>query len=385
MSLPKPIKKCLTDNPDLNTRLRIIDDLKSSKFIDNGETINIGIVYHVCYQNYNKTDIDLDITYVTNEMNKDFNKNPDNFNNGSSVYNFTTPTLKLYPYRKKYKLLKITRRIRGRRRLRYLRINRIYTRKNRRINRINRRLKILNRRRTINHRNTIKQYANLESIYTNYVNRAGNLNVNFQHIQTVYNPLPNITSQNLDTIDQIVKINGSPVITPDKYLNVWIVRFDNGLLGYAQFPWELSSKPSTDGVVISQYAFGRFPAYQDYNLNKTITHEVGHWAGLYHNFQTTFSGQQGIFDNNNDNLISTDEKTGDLISDTPIQNQPTYGNPYNNPLSWPYLQIKGKKYYSMFMNYMDYTDDINMFMFTAEQASKTRGMLGFYRPSLTIL
>lgn len=389
-------KICKTVEPDYETKVSILKEITNTKFIDNAETINIGVVYHVCYNNYNKTAVDADIAYANDILNKDFNKEADNFNNGANIYSYRMPNIRLYSllkYRSRRRYLRITRRVRRNLRLyrRYLRINRQRRRYNIRINRINRRYRRINRirirrnrilQRRINayqaKKNRIDSY---NSIYTNYVSRSGLANIRFNHIQTVYHPVANITSDNLDTIDQIVKINGSPAIESDKYLNVWIVNLNNNLLGYAQFPWELNQKPNTDGVVVSRYAFGRNPAYVSYNLNKTLIHEIGHWLGLYHTFQYSFNGQEGIFDNNNDNVISTGEATGDLINDTPLQNAPTYGNPYSNPDSWPSTRYQGRTYYHMYMNFMDYTDDRNMFMFTDEQCMKIRLLLNHYRPN----
>jgi hypothetical protein len=214
------------------------------------------------------------------------------------------------------------------------------------------------------------------------VNRSGSSNIKFHHIKTIYKPLNNITTNNINEINRYVKINGSSNIEPTKYLNVWIVKFDNNLLGYAQFPWDLKYLPETDGVVISKYVFGKNPKYSTYNLNKTLVHEIGHWIGLYHNFQISFNRQEGIFDTNEDGILSGGEKTGDLVEDTPEQTSPTYGNPYKG--KWPKSKNGNKLIYNMFMNFMDYSDDINLFMFTKEQTKKIRLMLNYYRP-LSIL
>ena len=135
-----------------------------------------------------------------------------------------------------------------------------------------------------------------------------------------------------------------------KYLNIWVCNLGGGLLGYAQFP---GGANTTDGVVINYQYFGRGgSAGAPYDKGRTATHEVGHWLNLRH--------------------IWGDANCGDdFVSDTPTQQTSNYGCP-----SFPHQTCSNGSNGDMFMNYMDYTDDGCMNMFSAGQKSRMRTLLG---------
>ena len=131
----------------------------------------------------------------------------------------------------------------------------------------------------------------------------------------------------------------------DKYLNLWVCNLAGGLLGYAQFPSD--PWPATDGVVITYTAFGNIgTATAPYNRGRTATHEIGHWFNLLHIW-----GDDG-----------TSCSGSDQVDDTPNQADEHYGCP-----AFPQVSCSNGPNGDMFMNYMDYTDDACMFMFTAGQ------------------
>ncbi|MBK8145690.1 MAG: T9SS type A sorting domain-containing protein [Bacteroidetes bacterium] len=140
---------------------------------------------------------------------------------------------------------------------------------------------------------------------------------------------------------------GANIWDRNKYLNIWVCNLSGGVLGYAQFP---GGAAATDGVVITYTGFGTMGTAQaPFNKGRTATHEVGHWLNLYHIW-----GDDGTSCNGSD-----------LVGDTPNQADENYGCP-----AFPAVSCANGPNGDMFMNYMDYTDDACMYMFSAGQ--KTR-------------
>ncbi len=134
----------------------------------------------------------------------------------------------------------------------------------------------------------------------------------------------------------------------DQYLNIWVCNLGGNILGYAQFP--NGGPAATDGVVIDYRYFGRGGSAQaPFNKGRTATHEVGHWLNLRH--------------------IWGDAQCGDdYVNDTPIQQGPNYNCP-----TFPSPSCGNTS--DMFMNYMDYTDDACMNLFTQGQKTRMRAVL----------
>lgn len=155
-----------------------------------------------------------------------------------------------------------------------------------------------------------------------------------------------------------------------KYLNIWVCPLGGGLLGYAQFP---GGPTSTDGVVINYTAFGTTgTAAAPFNKGRTATHEVGHWLNLLHIWGDDDAGDDGICNN-------TSECSGtDGVSDTPNQCVMKYGTPTGVVTDNCSSTSPG----IMYMNYMDYTDDAAMNMFTTGQKARIVATMTGSRSSL---
>ena len=134
-----------------------------------------------------------------------------------------------------------------------------------------------------------------------------------------------------------------------KYLNIWVCSLFGRSLGYATPPGGPADK---DGVVINYDVFGntgtvRYP----YDKGRTTTHEVGHWLGLKH-------------------VWGDDNCGSDDVDDTPRQLGYNYGCPAFPHVTSCSQTVSG----DMFMNFMDFTDDACMNMFTTGQKMKMRGL-----------
>lgn len=167
---------------------------------------------------------------------------------------------------------------------------------------------------------------------------------------------------------------------PNRYFNVWVTDVSSsvGLLGYATFPAGTGlpglsgvGGATNDGVWIwartcgsnSIYPGGTYAA--PFNKGRTLSHEAGHWLGLRHIW--------------GDGTCATD-----YCADTPPAQTSNYGTittyPYNAGTC-----TGNSPDGEMYMNFMDYTDDAAMYMFTVDQTTRIQTAManGTYRKNLT--
>lgn len=165
----------------------------------------------------------------------------------------------------------------------------------------------------------------------------------------------------------------SPAWFTNRYLNIWVTRLNDRYLGTSQFPvvTELNSRTAglatteneetdalTDGVIIDFRYFGRNSdaiTSRIYNLGRTTTHEVGHWLGLIHIWGDATCGT-------------------DYCEDTPIAN--TKNETTDISCSPVYSQCRGNVVTrNMIENYMDYSPDVCMSVFTNDQKERMHAVL----------
>ncbi len=144
---------------------------------------------------------------------------------------------------------------------------------------------------------------------------------------------------------------------PEEYLNIWVVPLVQPFIGYASFPisdlpgLNFSPVPAIiDGVTIDYRFFGRGGSATSGSLGRTATHEVGHYFGLRHIWG---DGGCGV---------------DDFVEDTPLQDNSN--SVCNDNLSRFSCGVS-----NMVQNYMDYTPDACMNIFTRGQVERFDAVL----------
>lgn len=192
---------------------------------------------------------------------------------------------------------------------------------------------------------TNSDYALTPSIFQSV--RSGNTGIKFVFSKTVRKSTNKVSWQTNDAMKKSSQ-GGIDPTSPTTTLNIWVCNLANGILGYAQFP---GGAAATDGVVLDDNATGNTGTVSaPYNKGRTATHEVGHWLNLRHIWGDATCGS-------------------DLVGDTPLHNAANYGCP-----TYPHKSTCTDTPTEMTMNYMDYTDDACMYMFTLGQKSRMQAV-----------
>ena len=197
---------------------------------------------------------------------------------------------------------------------------------------------------------------------TKYEWRLATVDPNGDPTNGITRTFTNVSSFGTNNAVKYTASGGHDAWPADKYCNIWVCNLGGGLLGYAQFP---NGNPATDGVVILYSAFGRNSPAFPYHMGRTTTHEIGHWLWLYHTFQNGCT------------------PPGDQCDDTPYVDNPNFGCPTGHVSCSTVDMIE---------NYMDYTDDLCMNIFTLDQDDRMdvavnnwrSGMLVSYKETIQI-
>jgi hypothetical protein len=202
--------------------------------------------------------------------------------------------------------------------------------------------------------------ADFSKVPSVFAKLSGNANIRFELAKT--DPNGRVTSgiirkkstRLMWSDDDKIKsaaFGGDEAWDAKSYLNIWICNTVPGLTGYATVP---GSDLTKDGVVVRFDAFGTTGKVNvPYHKGRTLTHEVGHWLGLQHLWGDKQCGDDGI-------------------QDTPKQRSGNSGDPVFPKLTVCNSTPDGE----MFMNFMDFTNDASMGLFTEGQKNVMRAQFG---------
>ena len=148
-----------------------------------------------------------------------------------------------------------------------------------------------------------------------------------------------------------------------KYLNIWVCDMGSSLCGISEFPGSTSNN-NYYGSTINYLYFGTTGSTAPYNLGGTLTHELGHCFNLYH-----------IWGDDGGACTGTD-----YCNDTPNQADATYGPNTGVVTDACTTTSPG----IMYMNFMDYSDDISYANFTPNQVSRIAAIVASTGPNYSL-
>ena len=188
--------------------------------------------------------------------------------------------------------------------------------------------------------------SDFSSIPPEFAGVAANVDITFELVTIIRKATTKTSWGTRDTMKSS-KRGGLDPTSPSTNLNIWACTIGGGILGYAQFP---GGSLATDGVVIDSFYFGLSSAASaPYNLGRTASHEVGHWMNLRHIWGDASCGN-------------------DFVADTPVHKTANY------TASAPFLSLCLPAHNEMPMNYMDYSNDDLMYMFTNGQKARMQAI-----------
>ncbi len=166
-----------------------------------------------------------------------------------------------------------------------------------------------------------------------------------------------VTKWGMDDKMKFSSAMGDDAWDAKSYLNIWICKLDR-LAGYSSLP---GSDVAKDGLVLDFGAVTAINSGGGYDMGKTAVHEVGHWLGLKHLWGDENCGDDGVDDT---------PKQASYTSGCPSTSRITCGNGPNG---------------DMYMNYMDFTSDACMNLFTKGQKARIRALFDPGGPRYSLL
>ena len=175
-----------------------------------------------------------------------------------------------------------------------------------------------------------------------------------------------VSEQNIGSGDNYYdsQRGGSDGWDTQRYINIWVCEISGNVFGYSTFPI-MADPPASEGIVVQPQYIGRTGtalSSRPQHLGRTLTHELGHYFGLEHLWGPDLGG------------CAED----DFVDDTPLQERESFDCP-----NFPLRDICSPRSPGvLFYNYMDYTSDSCMTMFTQGQKVRMWNVLNHLRPNL---